>query len=205
MLNVSDAQERADGDERFELRHACDVGTIERCVAYATACGRFGARFVLPIRRIVAEQRSGENRRNNRRKALFRNVKRLNHMEIFRPRKLQKKIAKKTLQKKIAKKTMRLPRHKGPHACRSNTGNSAGRKSPDPETQVIESAADFGVKKFSHRNPPTGRESLGYRAGEGWCAATIAGSFSNLLRADFCFGEGQTLELGGADGRSALI
>ena len=200
MLNVSDAQERADGDERFELRHACDVGTIERCVAYAAACGRFGARFDLPIRRIVAEQRSGENRRNNRRnnrqknrrKALFRNVKRLNHMEIF-------------CAEKIAKKTMRLPRHKGPHACRSNTGNSAGRESPDPKTQAIESAADFAVKKFSHRNPPTGRESLGYRAGEGWCAATIAGSFSNLLRADFCFGEGQTSELGGAGAKPALI
>ncbi len=129
-------------------------------------------------------------------KALFWNVKRLNCMEIFQPRKLQKKIA---------KKTMRFPRHKGPHACRSNTGNSAGRESPDPKTQAIESAADFAVKKFSHRNPPTGRESLGYRAGEGWCATTIAGSFSNLLRADFCFGEGQTLELGGAGAKPALI
>jgi hypothetical protein len=117
-------------------------------------------------------------------------------MEIFRPRKLQKKIA---------KKTMRLPRRKGLHFCRSNTGNSAGRKSPDPKAQVIESPADFRVKKFSHRNPPSGRESLGRREGEVWCAATIAGSFSNLLRADFCFGEGQTSELGGAGAKPALI
>ena len=198
MLCVCDAEERADGNERRERQHACDVGTIERRVAYATACGRFGARFVLPIRRIVAEQRSGENRRNNRRNnrqknrrnALFRNVKRLNYMESF-------------CAEKIAKKTMRLPRHKGPHACRSNTGNSAGRKSPDPETQVIESAADFGVKKFSHMNPPSGRESLGRREGEEWCAATIAGSLSN--RKAFCLEEGQTSELGGAGAKPALI
>jgi len=126
-------------------------------------------------------------------KALFWNVKRLNCMEIFQPRKLQKKIA---------KKTIRLPRHKGPHICRSNTGNPAGRESPDPKTQVIESAADIGRKIF-RMNPPSGRESPGYRKGEG--AATIAGSFSNLLCADFCFGEGQTLELGGAGAKPALV
>lgn len=62
----------ADRGERFELRQACDVGKNERSgrvrVAYATACGRFGARFVSPIRRAVAEQRSGENRQDNRQK-----------------------------------------------------------------------------------------------------------------------------------------
>jgi hypothetical protein len=80
----------------------------------------------------ITGKRAGE-------KALFRSVKRLNHMEIFRPKKLREKIA---------KKTMRLPRRKGPHPCRSNTGDSAGRESPDPKAQVIESTADFGVKKF---------------------------------------------------------
>lgn len=137
----------------------------------------------------ITGKRTGE-------KALFRNVKRLNHMEIFLPKKLREKIAKKT------KRSSRLKR---PHPCRSNTGNSAGRKSPDPKAQAIESAADFGVKKFSHMNSPSGRESLGRRESEGWCAATISDASSNLLRVHFCFGGGQTSELGGADAKPALV
>jgi hypothetical protein len=135
----------------------------------------------------ITGKRTGE-------KALFRNVKRLNHMESFLP---------KMLREKIAKKTMRLPQRKGLHACRSNTGNSAGRKSPDPKAQVIESAADFGMKNFSHMNPPSGRESLGTGRANG-CAATISDASSKLLRADFCFGGGRTLELGGAGAKPAL-
>ena len=64
---------RADGIERRELRHACDVGTIGRsvrvCVAYATACGHVIARalFCRSVACLtVAAERSGENRRNNR-------------------------------------------------------------------------------------------------------------------------------------------
>lgn len=67
-------------------------------------------------------------------KALFWNVKRLDHMESF----LQKRIAKETLTK-----AMPLPRRS-------------------------------------------------------------TGAFSNLLRAVFCFGEGQTVELGGAGAKPAL-
>ena len=77
----------------------------------------------------ITGKRTGE-------KALFRNVKRLNRMEIF-------------LGGKNCKKAMRSSWHKGPHICRSDTGTFAGRKSPDPEAQVVESAADFGVKNFS--------------------------------------------------------
>jgi hypothetical protein len=35
-------------------------------------------------------------------------------------------------------------------------GNSAGRESPDPETQAIDFAQDFGSEKISRENPPPG-------------------------------------------------
>jgi hypothetical protein len=35
-------------------------------------------------------------------------------------------------------------------------GNSAGRESPDPETQAIDSTQDFGSEKISRENPPPG-------------------------------------------------
>ncbi len=125
-----------------------------------TNCGgRAVPFFHAKNRRITGEITGGITGKRTGEKALFRNVKRLNQMEIFLPEKLREKIA---------KKTIRLPRRKGLHACRSNAGNSAGRKSPAPKDQAIESAADFGVKKFSHMNPPSGRESSGRREDERW-------------------------------------
>jgi hypothetical protein len=40
-----------------------------------------------------------------------------------------------------------------------NTGNGAGPDSPVPKTQVIESAADFGMNNF-RTTPSSGRGSL---------------------------------------------
>jgi hypothetical protein len=37
-----------------------------------------------------------------------------------------------------------------------NAGESAGRKSPDPDCQAIDSKQDLGGKNFSQENPPTG-------------------------------------------------
>jgi hypothetical protein len=36
----------------------------------------------------------------------------------------------------------------------ASAGDLAGRKSPAPRTQVIDSTRDFGRKKFSRENPP---------------------------------------------------
>ena len=69
-------------------------------------------------------------------KALFRGIKRLNYVEIFRPEKITKKRCGRrgTKDRTYADQTQ---------------GISQGAKSPVPEAQVIESAADFGVENFS--------------------------------------------------------
>ena len=161
MLRVSGAR----GAQMEWKRMNCDASMMsgrsgEGCVPCAQrACGRVVARVSLrmPVtsfaiagqgwdqaktRKITGEitgqvtgQVTGEN-------VLFRSVKRLNRLEFFRT-------------EKISKNTEGPPPKRKTHAGRAGIGNSAGRKSPAPEAQVIELLGYFGAKKFMRKTTRT--------------------------------------------------